>query len=460
MEDVMPGSGRSIAAISTPKDRVCTVKDLQLQSGDWYFIDGIGREHGPVSFSDIRLLVDQGAIHKHSSVFRKSDNIWVPATPSGEISDASASTNMENNSSFGSSSGTCLLLPGGNNLTSSFHGMHPQFIGFMRGKLHELVMRSYKSREFTAAINEVLDPWINAKQPKKEMDKPLYRKSDPDHHASKRPRISIEDDDYSDVEEGFGAIQMAEMSFEDLCEGASFCKEENEPVENHMHSWGFLDGHILARVYHFLRFDVRSLAFASSTCKHWRSAVVFYKGISRLVDFSSLGPKCTDSMLLSALNGYHNGKINAIVLRGCTNVSEDTLREVIRTFPCLSDVDIRGCNQLVDFPNVFPSMNWRNTFNFLVPKVAKIQDRIRHGYYSRNGIGFAKADIDRICRDAIKVRSRGDAGDMNYIISLFIQLATRLDESSKAAFQRDGHLNQQKDEPSEGFLRLQSINGY
>lgn len=58
-----------------------------------------------------------------------------------------------------------------------FHEVHPQFVGYTRGKLHELVMKFYKSREFAAAINDVLDPWINAKQPKKEMEKTMHWKS-------------------------------------------------------------------------------------------------------------------------------------------------------------------------------------------------------------------------------------------------------------------------------------------
>jgi [histone H3]-lysine4 N-trimethyltransferase ATXR3 len=59
---------------------------------------------------------------------------------------------------------------GVNQGSSSFHELHPQFAGYTRGKLHELVMKYFKSRELTLAINEVLDPWISAKQPKKEFE--------------------------------------------------------------------------------------------------------------------------------------------------------------------------------------------------------------------------------------------------------------------------------------------------
>lgn len=174
---------KTVPAINTPKDRVCTVHDLQLHLGDWYYFDGTGCERGPASFSELQSLVGRGTIQKNISVFRKFDRLWVPVTSSNETFEANAKSHQESNSSSSSSSvapapqlcGSSLVAQ--NYTNNSFHSMHPQFIGYMRGKLHELVMRSYKSREFAAAINEVLDPWINAKQPKKHTEKHIYRKS-------------------------------------------------------------------------------------------------------------------------------------------------------------------------------------------------------------------------------------------------------------------------------------------
>ncbi|KAI5421195.1 hypothetical protein KIW84_044868 [Lathyrus oleraceus] len=76
---------------------------------------------------------------------------------------------------------------------SMFNRIHPQFIGFTCGKLHELVMKSYKSRELAAAINEVIDPWINARQPKKDIEKQIYWKSGGDTRAAKRARMLVDD---------------------------------------------------------------------------------------------------------------------------------------------------------------------------------------------------------------------------------------------------------------------------
>lgn len=177
------GSYRIMEFLNVPKDHICTISELQLHLGDWYYLDGSGRERGPSSFSELQCLVDQGIIKKHSTVFRKSDKLWVPITSSTETSDGSLTSQQESSSISGACSGlpskqTQGVSSGEHYSNSSlFNSLHPQFVGYTRGKLHELVMKSYKSREFAAVINEVLDPWINARQPKKEIEKQMYWKS-------------------------------------------------------------------------------------------------------------------------------------------------------------------------------------------------------------------------------------------------------------------------------------------
>lgn len=541
------GLRKSIVTINTPKDRVCTVHDLQLHLGDWYYFDGAGQEHGPSSYSELQELVDRGTIQKYTSVFRKFDKLWVPVTLAGENSETPLNIQQEKSSCGGSSGPAVPQLKGGmiesSKAASSFHSMHPQFVGYMRGKLHELVMRSYRSREFAAVINEVLDPWISAKQPKKELDKHIYRRSDADYHAGKRARLSNDEtEEDSENEEVAERIQRDDISFEDLCNGNSFSQEEIVSSENELGSWGLLDGRVLARVFHFLRSDMTSLAVASSTCKHWRAAVRFYRDISQQVNLSSLGHSCTDSIIWKVLNCYDREKIKSLVLTGCTNVTPGVLEDILRSCPCLSDIDIRGCSQLEDLTLTYSNINWvksrkkfsdvhfkmrslnqltdrnleytgvkgiggdvddfsglkdyfdsvdrrdsagqsfhrgfykrsklfdarksssilsrdarmrqwavkksekwnkrieeflasslkdimkQNTFDFFMPKVAKIEERMKNGYYIRNGISSIKEDIRRICRDAIKAKNHGEAGDMNHVISLFIQLATHLGE--------------------------------
>ena len=174
---------KTTGLVSIPKDRLCSYDDLQLHLGVWYYLDGAGHECGPSSFSELQLLVDQGVIQKNSSVFRKFDRVWVPVTSFAECSELTKNTQREKTPLLGETTKNSVSVSGTNSFgglvkdSNAFHELHPQFIGYTRGKLHELVMKFYKSREFAAAINDVLDPWINAKQPKKEMEKTMHWKS-------------------------------------------------------------------------------------------------------------------------------------------------------------------------------------------------------------------------------------------------------------------------------------------
>lgn len=99
-------------------------------------------------------------------------------------------------------------------------------------------------------------------------------------------------------------LHKVETTFEQLCGDTNFHREESMCSEIEAGSWGLLDGHMLARVFHFLRSDMKSLVFASLTCKHWRAAVSFYKGISIQVDLSSVGLNCTDLMVRSIMVSF------------------------------------------------------------------------------------------------------------------------------------------------------------
>ena len=108
----------------------------------------------------------------------------------------------------------------------------------------------------------------------------------------------------SEMEDDDLTIQKDGLTFEDLCGDASFYGEESVITDSEKGGWGLLDGHMLARVFHFLRFDLKSLVFASITCKHWRAAARFYRDISRHIDLSSLGLNCTDSIFLNIMVGF------------------------------------------------------------------------------------------------------------------------------------------------------------
>nr|XP_033517072.1 histone-lysine N-methyltransferase ATXR3 isoform X1 [Nicotiana tomentosiformis] len=561
------GSRKSSAPLNIPKDRVCSADELQLHLGEWYYLDGAGHERGPFSLIELQVLVDQGVIPENSSAVRKVDKIWVPVASSAKTSDLSKMCQTPSETLGASVSElTSSLQSAPSGVPCTFQGIHPQFIGYTRGKLHELVMKSYKSRELAAAINEVLDPWINARQPKKE--------SNPDFRASKKARFHGSEEEY-EMEEDISGFQNDECQFDDLCGDETFNRETITKPGIESGSWGLLDGRVLARIFHFLKADVKSLAYAALTCKHWRSTVKIYKGISSQVDLLSVASSCTDSTMLKIMNGYNKEKITFLVLRDCTGITPRMLEDVLHSFSCLSYIDIRGCSQLEDVAVKFPNVNWirsrssnlkvkslknisdktsssyrtfnsqenqmddsiglrdylensekresanqlfrrslykrakvfdarksssilsrdaqlrhlamrksrngfkrmkeflasslreimkENTFEFFVPKVRGIEEKIKSGYYASRGLSSAKEDISRMCRDALKFcafpsfwlmhegsKNRGDAKDMNHIIASFIRLATSLEEGPKPFCTRDEMMKTWKDESPPGF---------
>ncbi|CAI9759959.1 unnamed protein product [Fraxinus pennsylvanica] len=562
------GSWKSSASFSIPNNRLCRADELQLHMGDWYYLDGVGHEKGPLSFSELQVLADQNVIEKHSSVFRKHDKIWVPITSTSEVPEPAGKFGKDNTVASTDTSGASLsesraISSGSHTVPTEFHDLHPQFIGYTRGKLHELVMKSYKSREFAAAINEFLDPWISTRQFKKEMDKHTYLS---DHfRPSKRSRVEGSEEE-DEMEEDTSIFPKDKCTFDDLCGNVTFCKGDETDLEIERRSWDLLDGHVLARVFHFLGADLKSLFNAALTCKHWQSVVKFYKNISRQVDFLSIAPDCTDSLILKIMNDYNKEKITSLFLRGCTGITSGTLEEVLLSFPYLSSIDIRGCSQLEDLVCKFPNINWarsrthskikclthitdksssaskpysgldskmedsnglkeylesldkrdsanqffrrslykrsklfdarksssilsrdaqlrrlamkkfengykrmekfivlslrdimkENTFEFFEPKVAEIENRMKNGYYASRGLNYVKEDISRMCRDAIKVKNRGDSRDMNRIITLFIRLAMSLEKGSKLSHERDAIMKSWKDNSPPGFSSTSS----
>lgn len=117
-----------------------------------------------------------------------------------------------------------------------------------------------------------------------------------DFRASKKARCHGSEEEY-EMEEDILVFQNDECHFDDLCSDETFNRETitKSAIENG--SWDLLDDHVLARIFHFLKADVKSLVYASLTCKHWRSTVKIYKGISRQVDLLSVASSCTDSMM-------------------------------------------------------------------------------------------------------------------------------------------------------------------
>ena len=110
--------------------------------------------------------------------------------------------------------------------------------------------------------------------------------------ASKRLRIDGSEDEYE--MEDVSAPLKDEWSFDDICGDGNFSEAEAE-YQNGI--WADLGDRVLARIFHFLRADLKSFAIVASTCKHWRYVLKYYKQVSRQVDFSSIASNCNDASL-------------------------------------------------------------------------------------------------------------------------------------------------------------------
>lgn len=118
-----------------------------------------------------------------------------------------------------------------------------------------------------------------------------------DGGSTKRARLlPDQSDEYTDMSEDILASQKDDCCFEDLFEGAAHVKESPLNSRTESESWGLLNEHVLARIFHFLRADVKSLISSAATCSWWNTAAKYYRSVCRFIDLSSLGPQCTDNV--------------------------------------------------------------------------------------------------------------------------------------------------------------------
>ncbi|PIN14920.1 histone H3 (Lys4) methyltransferase complex, subunit SET1 [Handroanthus impetiginosus] len=441
-------SRKKSAPFSIPKDHLCKVDELQLHMGDWYYLDGAGHERGPLSFSELQVMADQGVIHKQSSVFRRRDKVWVPVN---HLSEATGMTEQENDvtSVASLSEARVAVLSGSQRVSSAFHDLHPQFIGYTRGKLHELVMKSYKGREFGAAINEVLDPWINARQPKKEMEKHIYNSEY--LHASKRARIDGIEEEYEMEDVALTSLKD-ECEFDDLRADVTFSKTDEVNSTFERGSWDLLDGHVLARVFHFLRSDMKSLVYAALTCKHWRSVVKFYKDISKQVNFCAIAPTCSDSMIVKIMNDYKKEKITSMLLRGCTGITSGMLEELLQSFPCLSSIDIRGCPQLEDLVYKFPNITWVKS------RVPQLKIRSLNHLADKSSAASSQMDDSTGLKEYLESSEKRDSANQLFRRSLYKRSKLFDARKSSSILSRDAQLRRLAMKKSgNGYKRLEEF---
>jgi hypothetical protein len=118
-----------------------------------------------------------------------------------------------------------------------------------------------------------------------------------DAGSAKRARLlPNQSDEDIDIYEDILASKKDDWCFEDLCPEGALVEENSANSIAETESWGLLDGHVLARIFHFLRADVKSLISSAATCRLWNTTAKYYRNTCRFVDLSSVGLQCTDSV--------------------------------------------------------------------------------------------------------------------------------------------------------------------
>jgi [histone H3]-lysine4 N-trimethyltransferase ATXR3 len=77
----------------------------------------------------------------------------------------------------------------------------------------------------------------------------------------------------------------------------------------------------------------------------------------------------SSNLIICLQNAYEKDKIKSMILMGCTNITPDMLEKVLLSFPGLSTVDIRGCNQFEELTPKFTNVKWIKSRNSRITKI-------------------------------------------------------------------------------------------
>ncbi|MCO5550473.1 hypothetical protein L7F22_003960 [Adiantum nelumboides] len=300
------------------KDSIKTVQqvpqrsDLVLEKGEWFYQDGNGQEVGPYTFLQLQTRVQDGLLYEGSSIYRKSDETWVPLF----------SNKLKERSSYNLAGDTLkedskqALVRQEQQAILDFHELYPQFMGFMCGRLHEHVMKSYRTRDFAAMVDE----------------------GSKSSFSDKRLSLSIAAPALSPcaIEQKEGVMGKTQSLLE--------VEESWTAVGAESGGWSMIDFCVLMKVFRFLEKDLKSLVAASLTCKPWRAALSQFKKETTQFDFSSLGSLCSDEIFRSFTE--HAQNIVTLSLRGCTMLSPSAVKAFLQGCRSVESVDVKGCEQL------------------------------------------------------------------------------------------------------------------
>ncbi|KAH7365252.1 hypothetical protein KP509_18G017200 [Ceratopteris richardii] len=349
--------------------QVLTRQELMLELGEWFYQDGSGQEIGPYTFSELQSRVNDGLIYEGSSVYRKSDETWVPLF--GKFSSRSRLNSYKHN----------LQQVPGHELVDKeqktlldFHDIHPQFIGFMCGRLHEHVMKSYKTRDFAAMVDEGSRKCFAEKSSRK---------------TTTADGLSTRLESDSKQKDNCSSDRVSPLSNLNL--GLEWSKSISEfedgttTTGTESRGWNLMDPQILLKIFSFLIMDLKSLCMAALTCKSWKAALSKFKSEITEIDLSSIGSCCSDAMFRFMTE--HAQNVSHINLRGCINLSPTAVKDFLESSCSIESIDFKGCEQLKELAQNFCSQRQPSHSDHKLKGVKSSGDRRgmfsgRHSHFS------------------------------------------------------------------------------
>lgn len=163
-----------------------------------------------------------------------------------------------------------------------------------------------------------------------------------------------------------------------------------------------------------------------------------------------------DNLIFCLQNSYNREKICTLVLRGCTGITSSMLETVLKSFPSLSSIDIRGCSQLEDLASKFPNVNWIRTrgSHSKMRSLKFLNDHIS-AVSSANGLDNQLEDSCGL-RDYLENSDRRESANCLFRQSLYKRSKLFDARKSSSILSRDAHLRRWAMRKSDsGYKRME-----
>ena len=85
----------------------------------------------------------------------------------------------------------------------------------------------------------------------------------------------------------------------------------------------------------------------------------------------------SSNLIICLQTAYEKDNIKSMILMGCTNITADMLEKILNSFPGISTIDVRGCNQFGELTPKFTNVKWIKSRSSRTTKIAEEPHKIR-----------------------------------------------------------------------------------